>query len=140
MHENGKAADSMLSIGALAKQTGCKVETIRYYERIGLMPPPPRTPAGRRLFDDSHVRRLSFVRRSRELGFALEKVRTLLKLVDGGHYTCEEVQSITLNHIADLRCRISDLEKLAGTLEQMAGECSGGTIPECPIVDALLRQ
>jgi MerR family mercuric resistance operon transcriptional regulator len=131
--------DPKLPIGALSKLTNCNIETIRYYERIGLMPAPPRTGGGRRVYDEEHVRHLTFIRRSRELGFSLEDVRGLLKLVEGGHYTCEEVRVITLEHLAETKRKISDLKRLAKVLAQMAAECEGGTVPDCPIVDALRR-
>ncbi len=137
MADTPNAAAIALPIGGLSKRTGCNIETIRYYERIGLMPAPPRTPAGRRVYDDDHVRHLTFIRRSRELGFTLEEVRGLLRLVEGGHYTCEEVKAITVAHLADTKRKIADLRRLARVLEQMAAECEGGAIPECPIVDAL---
>ena len=85
MAELRNAAATPLSIGGLSKRTGCNIETIRYYERIGLMPAPPRTPAGRRVYDDDHVRHLTSIRRSRELGFTLDAIRGLLRLVEGGH-------------------------------------------------------
>ena len=84
MTHTREASAQQLPIGTLSKLTGCNIETIRYYERIGLMPKPPRTPGGRRVYDESHVRRLTFVRRSRELGFTLDDVRELLRLVEGG--------------------------------------------------------
>ncbi len=127
------------TIGALSKGTGCHIETIRYYERIGLMPKPPRSPGGHRLYEDDHLRRLTFIRRSRELGFTLEEVRGLLRLVDGGSYTCAEVKTLTLDHAAEVRRKVADLRKLERVLADMAAECEGGEVPECPIIDALFR-
>jgi MerR family mercuric resistance operon transcriptional regulator len=92
-----------LMIGALSRRTGCKVETIRYYERIGLLPPPPRSAGGQRHYGKDGLKRLTFIRRSRELGFSLKEVRGLLRLVDGGGYTCAEVRAITLDHLAEVR-------------------------------------
>ncbi len=126
-------------IGALSKGTGCHFESIRYYERIGLMPKPPRSPGGHRLYEDDHLRRLTFIRRSRELGFTLEEVRGLLRLVDGGSYTCAEVKTLTLDHAAEVRRKVADLRKLERVLKEMAAECDGGEIPECPIIDTLFR-
>src|SRR5215470_13178632 len=77
-----------LTRGALAARTGCNIETIRYYERVGLLPPPPRSAGGHRLYGEGLIRRLNFVRRSRDLGFSVEEIRELLLLVDGGTYTC----------------------------------------------------
>lgn len=126
------------TIGWLSGQTGCNIETIRYYERIGLMPAPPRTEGGHRLYDEEHARRLTFIRRSRELGFTLEDVRGLLGLVDGGNYTCSEVKALTLGHRREVREKIADLRRLERTLGQISAQCEGGSIPDCPIIDALL--
>ena len=127
------------TIGALSKGTGCHIETIRYYERIGLMPKPPRSPGGHRLYEEEHLRRLTFIRRSRELGFTLDEVRGLLRLVDGGSYTCTEVKALTLDHAAEVRRKVADLRKLERVLKEMAAECEGGEVPECPIIDALYQ-
>lgn len=126
-----------LGIGSLSKQTGCNIETIRYYEREGLLPNPPRTGGGHRMYDDEHLKRLTFIRRSRELGFTLEAVRDLLRMVDGEHYTCAEVKSLTLNHLKDVRGKLSDLKKLEKVLKQLADRCTGDEAPKCPIVEAL---
>ena len=127
------------TIGALSKGTGCHIETIRYYERIGLLPEPPRSQGGHRLYEEDHLRRLAFIRRSRELGFTLEEVRGLLRLVDGGSYTCAEVKTLTLDHAAEVRRKIADLRKLERVLKEMAAECDGSEVPECPIIDALYQ-
>jgi MerR family mercuric resistance operon transcriptional regulator len=124
----------------LAKRTGCNLETIRYYEQIGLMPEPPRTAGGYRAYDHEHVKRLAFIRRSRELGFSLEEIRSLLRLVDGGNYTCAEVRDMTLQHSAEVRRKIADLRRLERSLKEMAAQCSGDTVPECPIIDVLWRE
>ena len=126
-----------ISRGALANQTGVNSETIRYYEKIGLMPDPPRSGSGHRVYDESHAKRLSFVRRSRELGFTLREIRELLELVDGGDYTCAEVRNRTLVHLDGVSNKIRDLQKMQRTLRSMASKCDGGSVPECPIVDAL---
>ena len=126
-----------MKIGHLSEQTNCKIETIRYYERIGLLPTPARSDGGYRLYDETHLRRLSFIRRSRELGFTIEEIRGLLDLVDGGDYTCSDVKAITMGHVESIRQKIADLKKLEKTLSGIASKCSGGTKPECPIVDAL---
>lgn len=128
---------STLTIGALGRRSGVNVETIRYYERIGLLPNPPRTEGGHRLYGLEHVKRLAFVRRSRELGFSIEEIRALLELVDSGAYTCGEVKAMTETHLENVRSKISDLRKLERTLGGIASQCEGGEVPECPIVDAL---
>ncbi len=129
-----------LTIGGLSKGTGCNIETIRYYERIGLMPTPPRSQGGHRLYDEEHLKRLTFIRRSRELGFTLKEVRDLLRLVDGGSYTCAEVRTLTLDHAGEVRRKIEDLRKLEDVLKEMAAQCEGGEVPQCPIIDALFRK
>lgn len=128
-----------LGIGVLSKLTNCNIETIRYYERIGLLNPPPRTQGGHRQYNTEHVKRLTFIRRGRELGFTLEEVRELLSLVEGGRYTCEEIQTITLSHLKDVRRKITDLQKLHKVLKDTASKCSGGDVPECPIIDTLFE-
>lgn len=129
-----------LGIGALSKHTGCNIETIRYYEREGLMPDPPRTAGGHRLYEQEHIKRLTFIRRSRELGFTLEEVRGLLQIVDGGHYTCAEVKTITLDHLSEIRAKLTDLRKLERALKELAAKCTGDETPQCPVIDALFRE
>jgi MerR family transcriptional regulator, mercuric resistance operon regulatory protein len=124
-------------IGALSARTGCNIETIRYYERIGLMPPAPRSGGGHRLYGDMQARRLGFIRRTRQLGFTLDEVRTLLRLVDGGRYTCARVKRITVHHLDDIRRKIADLRTIERALKAMATRCDGGTVPKCPVIDAL---
>ncbi len=126
-----------LTIGRLAARTGVNIETIRYYERIGMIPPPPRSTGGQRRYQESHLRRLSFVRRCRELGFPLDEIRALLALVDGGRYSCAEVRDMTVRQLDAVRRRIADLLVMERTLDTMAAACAGGSVPDCPIVDAL---
>lgn len=129
-----------LGIGSLSKQTGCNIETIRYYEREGLLPEPPRSEGGHRQYDDTHLKRLTFIRRSRELGFTLQEVRGLLRIVDGEHYTCAEVKTVTLDHLADIRGKLADLKKLEKVLKELAAQCAGDQTPDCPIVEALFER
>lgn len=126
-----------ISIGDLSKETGVHIETIRYYERIGVMPKPPRTGGGRRFYSDYFVRRLSFIARCRALGFSLDEVRSLLSLVDGSSFSCAEVRELTLAHAAEARRKIADLTKMERILKKMAAQCHGEDLPDCPIVDAL---
>ena len=126
-----------LTIGALSKRAGVNIETIRFYERIGILPKPPRSEGGHRIYAHDHLMRLGFVRRSRELGFSLDEIRGLLRLVDGGRYTCAEVKAITLDHLADVRRKITDLRRLERTLAGVAGKCRGGKVPDCPVIEAL---
>ena len=123
--------------GRLAKLTGCNIETIRYYEGVGLMPEPKRSKGGYREYEETDIRRLSFVRRCRELGFSLDDIRGLLELVDGGGHSCGEIQNMTLAHVSHIRTKISDLRRIERILKEMATKCEGGDVPECPILDAL---
>jgi MerR family mercuric resistance operon transcriptional regulator len=107
---------SAFTIGALSKRTGVNIETIRFYERVGILPRPPRSAGGHRIYGQDQLMRLGFVRRSRELGFSLDDVRGLLRLVDGGRYTCAEVKAITLDHLANIHRKIADLRRLEETL------------------------
>ena len=125
-----------LTIGALSQRTGCNIETIRFYEKQGLIPAPPRTEGGHRVYGKEHLHRLGFIRRSRELGFTLDEVRALLRLADG-HHTCAEVQEVALEHLASVRQKIADLQRLERTLSEVASRCSGDDVPECPILEAL---
>jgi len=126
-----------LSRGLLAKQSGVNSETIRYYEKIGLMPEPVRSDGGHRVYKETHLKRLLFIRRCRELGFALEEIRGLLVLVDGGNYTCAEVRDRTTTHLNEIRQKIRDLQKMQRTLKIMVSQCDGELVPECPIIDTL---
>ena len=130
---------SALTIGALSKRTGVNIETIRFYERVGILPKAPRSAGRHRIYNQDHLMRLGFVHRSRELGFSLDEVRGLLQLVDGGSYTCAEIKAITLDHLADIRRKIADLRRLEQTLAEVAGKCRGGKVPDCPVIDALFN-
>jgi MerR family mercuric resistance operon transcriptional regulator len=126
-----------IRIGELSRQTGCNIETIRYYERIGVLPAPPRTAAGYRLYGLEHLRRLHFIRRARELGFSLDEVRGLLSLAESGRYTCGEIQALGLEHLQEVRRKIADLRRLEAVLDELTHQCQGGSTPVCPILDAL---
>lgn len=127
------------SIGILSERSGVNVETIRYYEKIGVMPIPARSAAGYRIYDLDHLRRLHFVRRGRELGFSLDELRGLLHLVDGHAYTCGEVYELAIRHLADIRQKIRDLRRLEKVMSEMAAQCTRNKVPDCPIVDALFE-
>ena len=129
--------DKLLTRGELAVRIGCNIETIRYYEQVGLLPPPPRSRGGHRLYGQDLVKRLNFVRRSRDLGFALKEIRGLLRLVDGGKHTCAQVEAMALDHVREIRRKILDLNKLKNVLATMASQCGGNKVPDCPIIDAL---
>ena len=121
----------------VARRTGCNLETIRYYEKIGMIPEPPRTNAGYRVYDDRHVERLRFILRARELGFSLDDIRGLIALVDRGTQTCAEVKDRTERHLADVREKIADLKRIERVLTETAVQCSGDEVPDCPVLEAL---
>ena len=129
-----------LLIGEISRRTGVKIETIRYYERIEVMPRPKRSEAGQRLYDESQLNRLGFIKRSRELGFSLKETCTLLTLVDSGEMTCGEVHAVTVEHLQAVRRKITDLRKLESALNNLAAQCSQGNVPDCPIVGTLYGQ
>ncbi len=129
-----------LTRGVVAARTGCHIETVRYYERIGLLPSPPRTEGGHRLYNEGLLRRLNFICRCRELGFTIKEVRDLLGLVDGGGYTCAEVKTITVDHLTSVRMKIADLRRLERVLKDMVAKCEEEEVPACPVIDALFRE
>lgn len=126
-------------IGKLALESAVNIETIRYYEKIGVMPKPSRSAGGYRLYTSDHLKRLIFIRRGRELGFSLDELRDLLRLVDGHAYTCAEVKVLTLEHVAGIRRKIADLKRLDRVMTKVAARCSGHRIPDCPVIDALFQ-
>jgi MerR family mercuric resistance operon transcriptional regulator len=128
-------ADQAIPIGELSRRTGCNIETIRYYERIGVMPAPPRR--GRyRSYGADDVGRLGFVRRARELGFTLDDVRALLGLAAGGQASCAEVRDLAATHLRDVRARIADLKRMERVLAESVRACDAGD-PGCPLIDTL---
>ena len=125
-----------LTIGELAQRTGCKVQTIRYYEQIGLMPAPPRTRGNQRRYSDDHVQRLAFVRHARDLGFAMETVATLLALAGDPDRPCKQITAIAEANLGAVRSRISKLRALERELKRMIASC-GGRMMDCRIIEAL---
>ena len=123
--------------GALAKRTGCNIETIRYYEKIGLMPEPPRSASGYRQYDENHERRLLFVMRGRELGFTIEDLKSLLGLVDRREVSCGEVERLEKRNLRSGREKISDLRRMERKLSDTVHSCSGQDVPNCPLIDRL---
>lgn len=126
-------------IGAMSRKTGVNIETIRYYEKIGLMPDPGRTSGGNRQYSLDHLKRLSFIRHSRDLGFSIEEIRALLGMVDQQGVTCGDVHQMTIEHLASVRAKIANLQALEKVLEEMASECAQGDLPDCPIIDTLFE-
>ncbi len=131
------AQEGGLSIGALARRSGVHLETIRYYERIGLMPSPARSESRRRLYQPTHLERLIFIRRCRELGFPLEEIRILLGLAEGGEAHCGEVRAIALQHLQAIRRKIKDLQELERVLGDLAAQCDPGQAGVCPVIESL---
>jgi MerR family mercuric resistance operon transcriptional regulator len=126
-----------LTIGSLAKAAGVNLETIRYYERIALMPSPGRTAGGHRSYDAAHLRILAFIRRARELGFSIEEIRALLAVAEPGHRSCAEVKDIATAHLLEVRGKLADLAKLEAILSTTIARCSGRAVPDCPVLDML---
>ncbi len=130
-------SNDRLTIGKVAEQTGCHIETIRYYEKEDLLPPPGRSAGGHRLYTSDLIERLVFIRRSRELGFSMQEIRELLSVVDGRQVSCERVKNLADTHLKDIRSKISDLRRMETTLRELSNQCSGDDVPECPIIEAL---
>ncbi|WP_043336387.1 MerR family transcriptional regulator [Belnapia moabensis] len=127
-----------LSIGALARATGTQVETIRYYERIGLLPAPARTTGNYRSYDPAQLGRLSLIRRARDLGFPLDQVRTLLHLADERDRPCDAVDAIAREHLAEVERKIADLTALRDELTEVIGRCRQNTVADCRIIETLV--
>jgi Cu(I)-responsive transcriptional regulator len=126
-----------MNIGELARAAATKAETIRYYERIGLLPSPPRTAGNYRNYSEGHVSRLAFTRRARDLGFSIEQIRALLDLADHKEQSCEAVDAIAHEHLAEVKRKLADLSALRRELESLIGQCRHGTVAECRILEAL---
>ncbi|MBV6486653.1 MAG: HTH-type transcriptional regulator HmrR [Pseudorhodoplanes sp.] len=126
-----------LMIGELSRQTGVNIETIRYYERIKMLPAPPRTTGGRRIYGPLETRTLLFIRRARELGFSLDQIRALLALGGPGKATCSEVCAIATRHLDEICSKIADLQKLKRLLSRTVAQCSSDAVPDCAVLDVL---
>ncbi len=130
-----------MTIGRLARQVGVGVETIRFYEREGLIPEPPRTFSGYRKYPTEAVTRVRFIRRAKELGFTLREIRELLELRTGPDVTCDVVRERARAKIADIEGRIRTLEAMRRALERLAADCpASGPVEQCPILAALEEQ
>ena len=125
------------SIGELARRSGCKVQTIRYYEQIGLLPPPHRTPGNHRLYGAGQAARLAFVRNARDLGFPLDSIRTLLDLGADPAEPCARINRIAAVHLEDVEARLARLSSLKAELERVIGQCAGGQVADCRIIQTL---
>lgn len=126
-----------MRIGELAKATATKVETVRYYEQIGLLPHPARTASNYRAYGGDHLGRLSFVRRARDLGFTLDAVRELLALADDRGRSCEAVDNIATAHRTEIDRKIADLTALRAELNRLLGGCRQNIVADCKIIETL---
>lgn len=126
-----------MKISTVATSSGCNLETIRYYERIGLMPSPERTPKGYREYSEADVERLRFISRGRGLGFSLQEIRSLLRLAQDPDISCSEVDQLARKHLDDILVRLKDLQRMARELERTIDHCGGGQRGECTILDSL---
>nr|WP_211152288.1 helix-turn-helix domain-containing protein [Novosphingobium sp. HR1a] len=127
----------VLMIGDLAKRTGTKVNTIRFYEGIGLMPEAARTSGGRRTYGEAEVRQLGFIRHARELGFPVEEIRSLIALSSDPDQDCGQAGAIARRHLADVEDRIARLLALRDALSEATRSCDGGKIADCRVIDAI---
>jgi len=134
------ARSDALPIGALSKQTGCNIETIRYYEKAGLLPTPARSPAGYRRYGSADLKRLNFIRRARALGFSIEEVGKLLKLADERRRSCAEVRVVAGAHLEDVQAKIADLRAMERVLRETVAKCASGRSPACPLIESLFRE
>ena len=126
-----------LTIGKLARRTGVNIETIRYFERVGLLNKPDRTEGGHRVYVEQHIRTLGFIKRSRGLGFTQDEVRAILDLGGPEGACCDEVRDIAFIHLEKVRRKIADLARLERLLATTVERCSGGHVPDCPVIDML---
>lgn len=125
------------SRGELATLTAVKGETIRYYEKCGLLEAPARSSGGHRIYSEKHAGQVKFIRRCRELGFAINEIAGLLGLVSIGEKSCQQVQQATTAHLSEIHNKIKDLKKMERTLKDLIKQCEGNTAPSCPIIETL---
>jgi MerR family transcriptional regulator, mercuric resistance operon regulatory protein len=138
MHSATALARVAVSIGELSRRAGVNIETIRYYERIKMLPAPPRISSGRRIYGPVETRTLAFIRRSRELGFTLDQIRALLALsTKNGQAACGEVRELAAHHLEEVRGKIAHLRVMEGALSDAVLRCDAGEEPGCPLIDAL---
>jgi MerR family mercuric resistance operon transcriptional regulator len=133
-------SNALISIGELSRRTGVNIESIRYYERINMMPHPPRSTSGRRVYGEVETRTLAFIRHARELGFCLNEIRALLALsARHGDEMCVEVRQLAANHLGDVRAKIADLRAMERILADAVRRCDEGESARCPLIDALSK-
>lgn len=138
MKMGARNVERVMPIGSLSDRTGVRVETIRYYEQVGLLPPPERTEGNQRRYGRVHVDRLAFIKHARDLGFPVDGIRTLLRLSDTPGMACDEAHAIAVTHLDDVRHKIARLRSLEKELARIAAACSGGVQAcDCAIIEAL---
>jgi MerR family mercuric resistance operon transcriptional regulator len=126
-----------MKIGEAAAASGCHIETIRYYERVGLLPSPARRESGYRHYTHAQVQRMQFITRGRALGFSLDEIRSLLALADDASLSCGDVDQLARQHLGEIRTRIRELTRMARELERTLAGCAGGHRAQCSILEAL---
>ncbi|MEE8295095.1 MAG: helix-turn-helix domain-containing protein [Sphingomonadales bacterium] len=126
-----------IKIGKLSNKTGVHIETIRYYERMKLIPKPARSEAGHRVYDEQHVKRLSFIRRCRELDFSLKEIRFLLQAAENENPSCAEVEKFSGKHLSLIQAKIKDLRAMEKIMKSLLNECQGNRTLGCPLIDVL---
>ena len=133
------AAEDYVPIGDAAERSGCGIETIRFYEKIGVLPEARRTEGDRRAYNSADIARISFIRRARDLGFSLDEVRSLLALAEGSKDACAKVQAITAHHLAEIAAKIAALNAMQTVLADLAQQCARGEVEACPLIEALSK-
>lgn len=131
------SSHSAISIGELARRTDCKPETVRYYERVGLLGEASRTEGGQRRYGDDAVKRLTFIRHARDFGFSVNAVRELLTMSDQPHMSCQDVDAIARHHLEKVELRLQRLLALREELKRMVNQCAGGNVENCHIIEVL---
>jgi Cu(I)-responsive transcriptional regulator len=131
------ATKQPMSIGALARRAECKVQTVRYYEQIGLLPSAPRTAGNQRQYDDTALQRLTFIRHARDFGFSVEAIRELLSMADHPAMPCGEVDALAQRHLQEVERRLARLASLRDELQRMLTQCQGGAVDDCRIIEVL---
>lgn len=126
-----------LSIGEIARRTGVHIETVRYFEKVGLLDAPDRTEGGHRVYSDHHLRALGFIKRARDLGFTPREVRAILHLGGPGKACCDEVRALALHHLEQVRSKMADLARFERLLASTVERCSGGHVPDCAVIEML---
>lgn len=128
------------TIGVLARKTGCNIETIRYYEKAGIIPHPARSEGGHRLYGTGHLKRLAFVMKARVLGFTLSEVKALLRLVDERDRPCAEVRDVAASHLRDVQAKLANLREMEAVLHEMVVCCDKEKSTECPLIERMFSE